>query len=79
MKMKPQLQWRPQDTGDTKMVGGPPSTMADMQYRWPEPMAQAACAADGGTREVRCPSSLEPEDHDLLPGIRETLSYTVGL
>lgn len=33
-EMKPRLQWRPQDIGDTKTVGGPPSTMADMQYRW---------------------------------------------
>lgn len=51
-KRQLQMQWRPQDIGAMKTVGGAPRTMANMEYTWPESMIHAACAAaHGRTRE----------------------------
>lgn len=54
-------------------MGGPPRTMADTEYAWPESMIHAACAADGRAREGEL---LKP-----LGGRRsyQALSYAAGL
>lgn len=77
-KRQPPIQWRLHDIGAMKTMGGPPRTIANMEYMWPESTIHAACAADGRAREGELLKPLGSR-RSWVNLRYQTLSYAAGL
>jgi hypothetical protein len=72
--MKPQLQRKPQDIGESRTMDHPPKTAADVKSSQLKFMRLAVCSADGRTREANCPNFFGIQM--IMSSRCQTLSYT---
>lgn len=65
VKVQPQLQWRPQDTGNARTLSWPGRTMTDVQSNWPKALKQTACCGRQGSSS-RAVHSLQASEFLML-------------